>query len=159
MSKELEIAEKYKTRFKPQRYRYKMRSKQIRVGLGVAEDYPYDWFLGGVDSCQGDSGGPLWRNIEVKWCEMLEISKTSLQSLKCPNAFDQMEHIFHTTFTCPLLQVNGKVRATQIGVVSRGHGCAGFNMPGVFGSVNKVLPWIKSTVESELKSVNDMCKK
>ena len=71
MSKELEIAKKYGiTRFKPQKYRYKMRSKQIRVGLGVAEDYPYDWFLGGVDSCQGDSGGPLWRNIEVKWLKM-----------------------------------------------------------------------------------------
>ena len=73
MSKELEIAKKYGiTRFKPQKYRYKMRSKQIRVGLGVAEDYPYDWFLGGVDSCQGDSGGPLWRNIEVK-CKMCDI--------------------------------------------------------------------------------------
>ena len=70
MSKELEIAKKYKIKYKPQRYRYKMRSKQIRVGLGVAEDYPYDWFLGGVDSCQGDSGGPLWRNIEVELCKM-----------------------------------------------------------------------------------------
>lgn len=47
-----------------------------------------------------------------------------------------------------------KVRATQIGVVSRGLGCAGFNNPGIFGSVKKILPWIKKVVEKEMKPKN-----
>ena len=34
--------------------------------LGLPEDYPYNWFLGGVDTCGGDSGGPLWTNIKVR---------------------------------------------------------------------------------------------
>ena len=50
---------------KPSRYIYIMNKQQTRVSLGTPGNYPYDWFLGGVDSCQGDSGGPLWRNIKV----------------------------------------------------------------------------------------------
>merc|ERR1719220_1941543 len=85
--------------FQPTKYVYRILQKQSRVSLGTKESYPYDWFLGGVDSCQGDSGGPLWRNID---------------------------------------KGKGEVRATQIGVVSRGKGCAGFNDPAIFGSVKKV---------------------
>jgi len=48
---------------KPSKYTFKVVGKR-NTSLGVADDYPYDWFIGGVDSCQGDSGGPLWRNIK-----------------------------------------------------------------------------------------------
>ena len=54
------------TRWKPTKYFYSMNVNQTRVSLGTRENYPYDWFIGGVDSCQGDSGGPLWRNIKVR---------------------------------------------------------------------------------------------
>ena len=50
---------------KPSKYIYIMNKQHTRVSLGTPGNYPYDWFLGGVDSCQGDSGGPLWRNIKV----------------------------------------------------------------------------------------------
>merc|ERR1712142_1194906 len=81
---------------KPTKYRFtRTNARKFKGSFKTAADYPYDWFLGGVDSCQGDSGGPLWRNIKGS---------------------------------------DGKVRATQIGTVSRGHGCAGFNHPAVFGS-------------------------
>ena len=93
-----------------------MKSNHTRVSLGTKESYPFDWFLGGVDSCQGDSGGPLWRNIEVE----------------------------------------GQVRATQIGVVSRGKGCAGFNDPAIFGSVKRIYSWIRSIVRKH-KSNDNMC--
>ena len=49
--------------YKPTKFFYKIRKNQTRDLLGTTENYPYDWYLGGVDSCQGDSGGPLWRNI------------------------------------------------------------------------------------------------
>jgi len=32
---------------------------------GLVDGYPYNWYLGGVDTCQGDSGGPMWRNIKI----------------------------------------------------------------------------------------------
>ena len=57
---------KWLTRWKPTKWFYRMNKNQTRVSLGTKQDYPYDWFIGGVDSCQGDSGGPLWRNIKVK---------------------------------------------------------------------------------------------
>ena len=50
---------------KPTKYTYTLNPRQTRVSLGTPENYPYKWFLGGVDSCQGDSGGPLWRNLKV----------------------------------------------------------------------------------------------
>jgi len=46
---------------------------------------------------------------------------------------------------------SGTMRATQIGTVSRGHGCAGFNSPAVFGSVKMSFDWIKEVVEKEMK--------
>ena len=57
---------RWPTVLKPTKYWYKMNPKQTRVSLGTKENYPYDWFIGGVDSCQGDSGGPLWRNVKVR---------------------------------------------------------------------------------------------
>merc|ERR1719370_1255577 len=74
------------------------------------DDYPYNWFIGGVDTCQGDSGGPIWRNIKV----------------------------------------GPKIRATQVGVVSRGDGCAQFNSPAIYVDVGKFYDWISTTVKKEL---------
>ena len=42
------------------------------------------------------------------------------------------------------------MRATQIGVVSRGRGCAKFNSPAIFGSVKRAYGWIKEVVEKEM---------
>ena len=47
-------------------------------------------------------------------------------------------------------------RATQIGVVSRGLGCAEFNSPAVFASIKKIFPWIKQIVEANMNQ-NDFC--
>ena len=65
IQKERNEAKKLKLKLKPSKYAYVLNKKQTRVSLGTPSNYPYDWFLGGVDSCQGDSGGPLWRNIKV----------------------------------------------------------------------------------------------
>jgi len=51
------------------------------------------------------------------------------------------------------------VRATQIGVVSRGRGCAKFNSPAIFGSVKSVYNWIKKTVEKNMDEKNFCPKK
>ena len=54
--------------------------------------------------------------------------------------------------------VNGKdVRATQIGVVSRGKGCAGFNHPAIFGSVKKIWKWIRKIVK-KYKTDKNVCR-
>ena len=42
------------------------------------------------------------------------------------------------------------MKATQIGTVSRGAGCAFFNSPAIFGSVKKALSWIKEVIEKEM---------
>ena len=52
----------------------------------------------------------------------------------------------------------GNVRAWQIGTVSCGHGCAGFNSPAVFGSVKMSYDWIKEVVEKEMKT-EEFCSK
>ena len=49
----------------PTKFRYTVRKTQSKFSLQTGTDYPYDWFIGGVDACSGDSGGPLWRNIKV----------------------------------------------------------------------------------------------
>ena len=49
-------------------------------------------------------------------------------------------------------------RAWQIGTVSRGAGCAGFNSPAVFGSVKMSFDWIKKVVEKEMKK-KEFCSK
>jgi len=112
LNKEKEAAKKHGiTEFKPTKYKYKFKkSEKPFDSLATPKKYPFDWFLGGVDSCQGDSGGPLWRNVKI----------------------------------------DGKVRATQIGTVSRGEGCAYFNAPAIFGSVKKARSWIKETIEKEM---------
>ena len=46
------------------------------------------------------------------------------------------------------------MRATQIGVIARGDGCAGLNEAGIAGSVKKVYDWIKKIVEKEMKKKN-----
>ena len=51
---------------------------------------------------------------------------------------------------------DGDVRATQIGVVSRGKGCAGFNDPAIFGSVKKIYKWIRRTVKKH-KTDKNLC--
>ena len=48
------------------------------------------------------------------------------------------------------------VRATQIGVVSRGEDCAGFNNPAIYVSVKKIYRWIRYIVRRH-KS-NNVCK-
>ena len=52
-------------KIKPTKYTYMMNKAPRQKALGLPEDYPYNWFLGGVDTCGGDSGGPLWTNIKV----------------------------------------------------------------------------------------------
>lgn len=47
-------------------------------------------------------------------------------------------------------QVEDKVQATLLGVVSRGAGCAQFNSPAVYGSVSKAFEWIKETIAKEM---------
>ena len=62
----------------------------------------------------------------------------------------------HQTVHSHIQDGNRNIRATQIGVVSRGLGCAGFNNPGIFGSVKKIYPWIKKVIEKEMKP-KDFC--
>jgi len=54
------------------------------------------------------------------------------------------------------LKDGDKIRATQIGVVSRGRGCAKLNSPAIFGSVRMIFTWIKETVEKEMDE-KDFC--
>ena len=48
------------------------------------------------------------------------------------------------------------MRATQIGVVSRGKGCSGINDPAIFGSVKKVYKWIRKIVKKH-KTDKNLC--
>jgi len=56
-----ETADQY---YKPGKHVYKF-EKYDNTYAGVAADYPYNWYLGSIDTCQGDSGGPMWRNKPV----------------------------------------------------------------------------------------------
>jgi len=48
------------------------------------------------------------------------------------------------------IKVEDKVRATLLGVVSRGAGCAQFNSPAIYGSVSRAFEWIKETIATEI---------
>ena len=48
-------------------------------------------------------------------------------------------------------QEGKQTRATILGVVSRGIGCASFNSPAIYGSVVKAYDWIKDTLTKESK--------
>ena len=55
-------------------------------------------------------------------------------------------------------QKRGKVRAVQIGCVSRGAGCAAFNSPAIYTSVKNIYDWIKKTVTDNANTSN-YCRK
>ena len=38
--------------YQPTKYTFKKGEKVKKNSLGMAEDYPYDWYIGAVDSCQ-----------------------------------------------------------------------------------------------------------
>merc|ERR1719430_501888 len=99
--------------YKPTKYSFHMTGYSTNYEQ-VDDDYPFNWYLGTVDTCQGDSGGPMWRNIKV----------------------------------------DGIVRATQLGVVSRGSWCGQFNLPGLYTRVSKIYDWIKETVEANSDGAN-----
>jgi len=115
--KDKRLAKKAGVTMKPTEYAYKNIQEFKKRSLEVPDDYPYKWYLGGVDTCQGDSGGPLWTNFEE----------------------------------------DGKARATILGVVSRGSGCAAFNAPAIYGSVSKNLDWIQEIVLKESKDKDKFC--
>jgi len=48
------------------------------------------------------------------------------------------------------IKVGSNVRATQVGVVSRGQGCAIFNSPAIYTDLAKFYDWISTTVKKEL---------
>ena len=55
------------------------------------------------------------------------------------------------------IQVGDGVRATLLGVVSRGIGCAQFNSPAIYGSVSKAFDWIKDTIAKEMPKEDEAC--
>ena len=120
--------------YKPTKFLYKIKKNETKDLLDTRQDYPYDWYLGGVDSCTGDSGGPLWRNINKEGDVEAE------DDLDFWNIYVQ----------------TGTVRATQIGIVSRGEGCANFNNPGIYTNIMKMYSWIKKTINKH-KSSNNLC--
>ena len=44
------------------------------------------------------------------------------------------------------------MRATQIGVVARGKGCAAFNVPAIYSSVKMNYKWMKETIAKEVEN-------
>ena len=62
-----------------------------------------------------------------------------------------------TTTTTESFEVDDKIRATLLGVVARGAGCAQFNSPAVYGSVSKNFDWIKETIGKEMGKDEEAC--
>jgi len=54
------------------------------------------------------------------------------------------------------IEAKGEIRATQIGVVSRGKDCGVFNTPGFYTRVSKIYDWLKKTIEKN-KEDTDFC--
>ena len=54
-------------------------------------------------------------------------------------------------------QVGKEVRATLLGVASRGVGCGMFNSPAIYGSVSKSFDWIKNTIAKEMPKEDEAC--
>ena len=94
IEKEKEEAKKLKLEksWEPTKYTY-VPKKHTRISLGTKENYPFKWFIGGVDTCQGDSGGPLWRNIKVIHIFTLTFfNKPSLQLISLRRETQQKQH-------------------------------------------------------------------
>ena len=62
--KQQKEAKEFGIKLEPTEYKYQHK-KPKKAYSRTPDNYPYEWFVGGVDSCQGDSGGPLWRNVKV----------------------------------------------------------------------------------------------
>lgn len=71
-------------------------------------------YFGGTDACQGDSGGPLW--VWTRNGKKLEQK----------------------------IQGGNNIKAFQIGIVSRGEGCAWRNKPGIFTKISMFKDFIQS---------------
>ena len=54
-------------------------------------------------------------------------------------------------------QVGKEVRATLLGVATRGVGCGMFNSPAIYGSVSKSFDWIKNTIAKEMPKGDEAC--
>ena len=54
-------------------------------------------------------------------------------------------------------QVGNEVRATLLGVATRGVGCGMFNSPAIYGSVSKSFDWIKNTIAKEMPKEDEAC--
>ena len=51
----------------------------------------------------------------------------------------------------------GTIRATQIGIVSRGDGCANFNAVGIYTNIVEMYSWIRKSISKHSKSSNNLC--
>jgi len=50
-----------------------------------------------------------------------------------------------------------EVRATQLGVVARGEGCAAFNQPGIYTRVTKIYSWIQEKIKLFKETHEELC--
>eukprot|EP00094_Tigriopus_californicus_P005766 TCALIF_05559-PA protein Name:"Similar to ST14 Suppressor of tumorigenicity 14 protein (Homo sapiens)" AED:0.72 eAED:0.74 QI:0/0/0/0.5/1/1/6/0/440 len=83
----------------------------------ITEGVESQTYLGGRAACQGDSGGPLWVWAYRHLKPMSELTLEEKRKLE--------------------------IRAYQIGVVSRGNGCAYRNQPGAYTSVHEFKDFIR----------------